>query len=145
MLRFSRLLIITLFLSLAVPGISQAQDTGGLSEWIDRTGIHRIAGYSAMGLALTTATLGAIGLDIHPIFGRITPIVAAATVVLGSIAYYDRISVIWPHMLLHGLATTGFTLNALVFEGGSPAHIASGIISIASMAGAFVAIRLITR
>jgi hypothetical protein len=34
-------------------------------------------------------------------------------------------------------------LNAFVFEGGSPAHIASGLVSAGAMAGAYLSIILI--
>ncbi len=115
------------------------------AQWIDRTGAHRIAGYATLGVATTTMILGLSGVDVHPYFGGATAGLAITTATLGTIAYHDRLSVVWPHALLNGIAATGFLLNAFVFEGGSPAHITSGIVSVASLYGAYAAIMIITR
>ena len=58
------------------------------------------------------------------------------------VAYYDRAFYAWPHMLLNAVAASGFLLNTLVLEGGSPAHIATGAISILSAYSALIYLRL---
>ena len=138
-------IIIVAMLSAAVPAAVYAQEGRTVAEWIDDTNAHRIGGYATLGLATVTATLGLIGADVHPGFGYTTAGFAVTSSLIGTLAYYDRASYAWPHILLNGIAATGFVLNAFVFEGGSPAHIATGITSLLSMYGAYGYIILKTR
>lgn len=54
---------------------------------------HQIAGYTSLGPAVTSATLGLLRVEVHPYFGAAT---------LGLIGYRDRLSYAWPHALLNG-------------------------------------------
>lgn len=135
---------IGLLLLLAVPSLLSAQE-GSLRNWIIRTNAHRIGGYATLGLASTTAALGLLGVEVHPYFGYTTAGFSATAAIMGTIAYSDRLRRIWPHAVLNGLATTGFLLNAFVWEPGSRAHVATGIASVSSLAGAYISIVLLTR
>ncbi len=115
-----------------------------LPRFIRETGLHRIGGYVTLGLAATTAVLGLAGVEeVHHPLGYITAGMAAGAATFGIIGYSDFLDIIWPHVVLNGLAVVGFGLNAFVWEWGSTAHIATGIGSVASMIGAWVAIQLI--
>jgi hypothetical protein len=116
-----------------------------VGEWIVQTGAHKIGGYVTIGLAVTTAGLGLLGYDVHPYFGYATAGFAAGAAIAGTVAYWDLLPTVWPHAALNALAVVGFALNAFVWEGGSPAHIATGISSIALLGASYTAIRLIMR
>ena len=133
-----------LVLLIMAPSVVSAQEED-LGEWIARTGAHKIGGYVTIGLAVTAAGMGLLGLEIHPYLGYATAGFAAGAAIAGTIAYKDMLSVVWPHAVLNALAVTGFALNAFVFEGGSPAHIATGISSVGLLGASYVAIRLIMR
>lgn len=121
-------------------------DSITISQWVRESGAHQIAGYSSLALATTTATLGLLGYaEIHPYFGAATAAFSVSAATLGLIGYHDYLSFAWPHAVLNGLAATGFLLNAFVFEGGSPAHITSGLTATASMIGAISYIVIVTR
>jgi hypothetical protein len=130
-----------------------AEQSGGLSPWIRRNQVHRIAGYTSLGLMAGTATAGMLaGADVeaartvHPYLGLATTVSAATSSALGSIAYNDRLRIVWPHAVLNGLAVTGLMLNSFgVFEYGSLEHRVTGILSTASMAGAYLSIVWILR
>ena len=129
---------------LFVPAGADAQQLN-LGSWVRETGAHKIAGYAGFGLAVTTVTLGALESGAHPYFGLATAGVTVSATGLGLIGYGENLSVAWPHAVLNGIAATGFLLNAFVLEGGSPAHIASGIAATASMTGAIGYIIAVTR
>jgi len=137
-----RILAIAL-LALFVPAVAGAQSSEGFGDWIDRTNVHRISGYVTLGLATTTAALGLFGSEYHALFGVSTAAAATVSVTLGSIAYSDRLAFYWPHAVLAGLATGGFLTNAFLLEGGSQAHIATGIASAAALYGAYAAILIL--
>ena len=132
---------------------SVAAQSGGLSGWIAENNVHRIAGYTSLGLMAGTATAGMLaGADVeaaravHPYLGLATAASAASSSALGTLAYNDRLGIVWPHAALNGLAVTGLLLNAFgVFEYGGVAHRTTGILSAASMAGAYLSIVLILR
>jgi hypothetical protein len=138
-----KILAVALLIAL-VPAVATAQSAGGIGDWIDRTNAHRVAGYVTLGLATTTAALGLFGGEYHWLAGTTTAAAATVSVSLGAIAYGDRLSYFWPHALLAGLATAGFVTNAFFLEGGSPAHVATGIASVATLYGAYAAILLLT-
>jgi hypothetical protein len=127
----------------AAPGL-EAQERSA-ADWIVDNNVHRVAGYTTLALTAGTVTAGLLGLQVHPIFGVTTAAAASTTAILGTWAYYDRLRVVWPHAALNGVAVTGMILNAFVFEGGSPAHITSGLVSAGAMAGAYLSIILLTR
>lgn len=139
------LLVVFALALVAAPSTAQERtgDPETLAEWIDRTNTHRIAGYVSLGLATTTAALGLLGVAYHPILGYSTAATTSVTVALGSIAYRDRLRRFWPHAVLASLATTGFLTNAIFLEGGSPAHIATGIASVSSLYAAYAAVVLL--
>lgn len=145
-----RITAAVLILAVLAPVTLSAQD-GGIAQWIRRSGAHKVGGYVTMGLAVTAAGLGmlesqgVLGTNMHPYFGYATAAFAAGASIAGTIAYSDRLDVIWPHAALNGLAVVGFGLNAFVFEGGSPAHVATAASSLALLGASYVAIRLITR
>ena len=143
MKRISRTLILVLVLVLLTPTLVTAQESGGVGQLIRRTGAHKIGGYVTLGLAVTTVGMGLLGYEVHPYLGYATAGFAATAAIAGTIAYSDLLPVIWPHAVLNGLAVTGFVLNAFVFEGGSPAHIATGLSSAALLGAAYAAILLI--
>jgi hypothetical protein len=112
--------------------------------WIVDTGAHRIAGYVTLGLATTTAALGLFGSQYHWIAGASTAASATISLSLGSLAYRDQLDYYWPHAVLASLATAGFITNVFFLEGGSTAHVATGIASAATLYGAYGAILLLT-
>ena len=129
-------------------GSEGASGTGAepfnLPRFIRETGLHRIGGYVTLGLAGTTAVLGLAGVEeVHRPLGYITAGMAAGAATFGIIGYSDFLDIIWPHAVLNGLAVVGFGLNAFVWEWGSTEHIATGIGSVASMVGAWIAIQLL--
>lgn len=129
--------MLALTLLVLVPALATAQ-SDGMAGWIQRTGAHRIVGYTTLGVATTTAALGLFGVTaVHPYAGGLTAGLSVANVTMGLIAYGDRLSSFWPHALLNTVATTGFLVNAFFLEGGSPAHIGTGIGSLALMYGAY--------
>jgi hypothetical protein len=136
--------VLVVFIALA-PAAASAQEGGGIGSWIRRSGIHPVGGYITLGLATTTAVLGVLESQYHPYVAAGTAVSAGVAVSLGLTAYGDQLSVYWPHALLAGLATTGFLTNALILQGGSPAHIATGATSVAVLYGAVTAILLLTR
>lgn len=137
--------MLVLVLLLVVTATAPAQQPGPAARWIDDSNIHRIFGYATLGVATVTAGLGLFGVEVHPYFGLATAGLSVASTSLGIIAYRDRLGYAWPHATLNALATTGFMLNAFVFEGGSLPHISSGIASLVTMYGAYGAIILLTR
>ena len=138
-------LMCTVILALALVAPTVAAQEQGAADWIRENNVHRIAGYTTLALTAGTVTAGLLGLQVHPIFGVTTAAAASTTAILGTWAYYDRLRVVWPHAALNGVAVTGMLLNAFVFEGGSPAHITSGLVSAGAMAGAYLYIILLTR
>jgi hypothetical protein len=134
--------LILLFSFASAEASAQADPLG---NWVRESGSHKIAGYIGYGLAGTALTLGALGSDVHPYFGAATAGVTVSAAALGLIGYRGNLSYAWPHVLLNSLAATGFMLNAFVFEGGSPAHIASAIAGTVSMTGAIGYIIAVTR
>jgi hypothetical protein len=130
-------IVLALMLLLVVPALLSAQ-SDGLGGWIQRTGAHRIAGYATLGAATTAATLGMFGVtSVHPYVGGLTAGLSVANVAMGLVAYNDRLAYIWPHAMLNTIAATGFLLNAFLLEGGTPAHIGTGIGSVVLMYGAY--------
>ncbi len=136
-------MVLIVLLALVLPATATAQSEGGLADWIDRTNAHRISGYVTLGLATVTATLGLLDVPYHPIVGISTAASASVTLGLGSIAYSDRLSRFWPHAVLTGVATAGFLTNVIFLEGGSTAHVATGIASTAALAAGYGAILLL--
>lgn len=137
-------MVLIVLLALLLPATATAQsDGGGIAGWIDRTNAHRISGYVTLGLATVTATLGLLDVPYHPIVGISTAASASVTLGLGSIAYSDRLSRFWPHAVLTGVATAGFLTNVIFLEGGSTAHVATGIASTAALAAGYGAILLL--
>ncbi len=113
------------------------------SEWVGETGAHKIAGAVTLGLAATTAILGALEVeDVHPAFAYATLASSAVTVSLGTIGYGKYWKSVWPHPLMNMLAVTGYALTAFVLEPGSPEHIATGATSVGLMCGAVLYIAL---
>ena len=133
-----------MLLACFAPAVAGAQSSGEVAGWIDRTSAHRVAGYVTLGLATATAAMGLLGSDYHWIAGTSTAAAATVSVSLGAIAYRDRLSYFWPHAVLAGAATAGFVTNAFFLEGGSTAHVATGIASVAALYGAYAAILLLT-
>jgi hypothetical protein len=130
-------IVLAITLLLVVPALVSAQ-SDGMAAWVERTGAHRIVGYTTLGVATTTAALGLFGVTaVHPYAGGLTAGLSVANVTLGLIAYRDRLSYFWPHAVLNTIATTGFLVNTFFLEGGSPAHIGTGIGSLALMYGAY--------
>jgi hypothetical protein len=130
-------IVLALMLLLIVPALVSAQ-SDGLAGWIERTGAHRITGYATLGAATTTAALGLFGVTAaHPYVGGLIAGLSVANVAMGLIAYNDRLASFWPHAMLNAAATTGFLVNAFFLEGGSPAHIGTGIGSVVLMYGAY--------
>jgi hypothetical protein len=121
---------------LIVPSAASAQESGSLGQWVRESGAHQIAGYATLGLSVTTATLGLLRVDVHPVFGAATATFSFSAATLGLIGYRQHLSYAWPHAVLNGVAATGFLLNAFAFEGGSRAHITSGLTATASVIGA---------
>lgn len=138
-------LIAIVLLALFAPAMAGAQSSEGFGAWIDRTNAHRISGYVSLGLATTTAALGIFGSEYHALFGISTAAAATVSVTLGTIAYGDQLSYYWPHAVLAGLATGGFLANVFLLEGGSRAHIGTGIASAATLYGAYAAILILVR
>ena len=141
--------VVAVGLLLSLSGVwAGAQEPLTLGEWIDEYNVHRIAGYATLGLAATAGTLGLLevlgvpNVDVHPALGYATVSLTALTGVTGMIAYYDRAFYAWPHWLLNGIAAAGFALNALLLDGGSPAHIASGAVAVVSASAALLYLRL---
>jgi hypothetical protein len=128
---------------LAAPSLP-AQESS-LGDWIADTGVHKIGGYVTLGLSATTIGMGLLGYPAHPYLGYVTAGSAAISATAGFLAYGELLPVVWPHAVLNGLAVVGFGLNAFVFEGGSPAHIATGITSTALLAASYITIKLIMR
>jgi hypothetical protein len=135
-----RTVVLVVLLAMLLPAMASAQSEGGLADWIDRTNAHRISGYVTLGLATVTATLGLLDVPAHPILGISTAASASVTLGLGSIAYRDRLSRFWPHAVLTGVATAGFLTNVILLEGGSTAHVATGIASTATLFAGYGAI-----
>lgn len=135
--------VLIVLLAILLPATVSAQSDGGVADWIDRTNAHRISGYVTLGLATVTATLGLLDVPYHPIVGISTAASASVTLGLGSIAYGDRLSRFWPHAVLTGVATAGFLTNVILLEGGSTAHVATGIASTATLAAGYGAILLL--
>ena len=144
MMRKTRLTVIALALLLLSPAFAAAEEVS-IGNWIADTGAHKIGGYVTLGLSATTLGLGLAGYEVHPYLGYATFGFSATAALAGTLAYKDLLPVVWPHALLNGLAVVGFGLNAFVFEGGSPAHIATGITSTALLGASYVAINLIMR
>lgn len=119
------------------------EDSGSFAEWIDRTNLHRWSGYVTLGLTTATAILGALESEYHYLVAGPTAAAAAVTVSLGSIAYRDRLSRFWPHSLLATLATAGMFTNLFLLEGGSQAHIATGVASAALLYGAYASVLIL--
>jgi hypothetical protein len=145
MKRLSRTLVLVLILALVTPALVTAEESLDLGQFIRRSGAHKIGGYVTLGLAVTTVGLGLLRYPVHPYLGYATVGFAATASIAGTIAYKDQLPVIWPHAVLNGLAVTGFAVNAFFLEGGSPAHIATGLGSLALMGAAYTSIILITR
>jgi hypothetical protein len=123
-------------------GRAVAQDRRTPSEWITETGAHKIAGFVTLGLAATTAILGALEADPHGALGYATLGSSVVTLSLGVVGYGQDAKAVWPHILMNAIAVTGFALNAFVLEGGSPEHIATGATSVGLMCGAVLYIAL---
>lgn len=141
----SRRLVIVLLLAVLLPAVSFAQDGQSFSQTLRRSNAHQISGFVTLGLATTVAVMGLVGSELHPAFGWGLAGSSAVSVALGSLAYRDRLPEVWPHAVLASLATTGFFLNALgVFPYGSPEHVITGATSAGLLAGAYLAIFLIT-
>jgi hypothetical protein len=139
-----RTLILALILLLIAPTLLTAQESGGIGQFIRRSGAHKVGGYVTLGLAVTAAGMGLLGFEVHPFLGYATAGFAATAAIAGTIAYSDRLPVIWPHAVLNGLAVAGFVAN-IFLPGGSTAHIATGISSVALLGAAYLSIVLITR
>jgi len=137
------LLTLVLFTALAAPAVAQETPSLDLGGFIKKTHLHQIAGGTTVALAVATGAAALLGWDGHPLLGYATLGAGAATLSLGLTAYSDRLPEVWPHALLMGLAETGWALNAFVLEPGSLPHKVTGALSIASLAGAIVAIVLI--
>lgn len=137
-------LIVVAFLCAGAVEQAHAQYRRTPSEWVEETKAHKIAGYVTLGLAATTAVLGALDVgDVHPAFAYATTGSSLVTLSLGVVGYGPYWKSVWPHVLMNALAVTGYALNAFVLEGGSPEHIATGATSIGLMCGAvlYVALR----
>lgn len=135
------MILLTVFIS----AVSFAQDGPSFSQAIRRSNAHQISGFVTLGLATTVAVMGFLGSELHSGFGWGLAGTSAVTVALGSLAYRDRLADVWPHAVLASLATTGFFLNALgVFPFGSQEHVITGVTSAGLLAGAYLAIVLIT-
>ena len=138
-----KLTLLATLMLLAPSLVTAGQESVG--EWIARTGAHKVGGYVTLGLAVTAAGMGLLGVEAHPYLGYATAGFAAGAALAGTLAYKDLLPVVWPHAVLNGLAVTGFTLNAFVFDGGSPAHLATGISSVALLGSSYLSIKLIMR
>ncbi|NCN05602.1 MAG: hypothetical protein GW949_08215 [Spirochaetales bacterium] len=114
------------------------------AEWIRMTGIHRVAGYVALASALGAGITAIAAPNIHPPFAYAALGTALTSSALGAIGYWEYRDIAWPHFLLMGLAEAGFAMNAFgVFEPGSTAHRVTGISSLAAMTAGYIAIRVI--
>jgi len=140
-----RTAFIILALLVTLPAMAFADEGPSFSQTLRRSGAHQISGYVTLGLATTVAVMGFLGSDLHPGFGWGLAGGSAVTLALGSISYSDRLPEIWPHAVLASLATTGFFINALgVFPYGSQEHVIVGASSAGLLAGAYIAIVLLT-
>jgi hypothetical protein len=130
---------------LVAPGnlFAQGQEPPTVAEWIDQNNVHRISGYLTLGLATATAAMGILAPEYHPYVAIPTAVAANATAILGSIAYRDRLARFWPHAALAGLGAAGMVANVVFLEGGSQAHVATGIASVSLIYGAFAAVILL--
>lgn len=136
------LLIVAAVMCAAAAERAHAQYKPTPSEWVEETGAHKIAGFVTLGLAATTAILGAFETDLHPAFAYATTGASVVTLSLGVVGYGRYWKSVWPHILMNALAVTGYALNAFVLEAGSPEHIATGASSIGLMCGAVIYIAL---
>ena len=127
----------------SAPAETDEAPTPTAAEWIQQTGIHKIFGYTTLGLAGTTGIMAFVDADIHRPLAYATLGSALTTSVLGAIGYWDYRDIVWPHFLFMGLAETGFALNAFVLEPGSTAHTITGALSYGFLAAGYVAIQLI--
>jgi hypothetical protein len=67
---------------LIVPSAASAQESGSLGQWVRGSGAHQSADYATLRLSVTTATLGLLRVDVHPVFGT-----ATATFSVGAVSY----------------------------------------------------------
>jgi hypothetical protein len=140
-----RTTLLILVLLVTLPALALADDGPSFSQTLRQSGAHQISGYVTLGLATTVAVMGFLGSELHPVAGWGLAGGSAVSLALGSISYRDRLPEIWPHAVLASLATTGFFLNALgVFPFGSQEHVIVGATSAGLLAGAYVAIVLLT-
>ncbi len=140
--RIVTVLLAAALMCAAAPAQVHAQDRRTASEWVEETGAHKIAGFVTLGLAATTAILGAFETDLHPAFAYATTGASVVTLSLGVVGYGPYWKSVWPHILMNALAVAGYGLTAFVLEDGSPEHIATGAASVGLMCGAALYIAL---
>ncbi|AHC16132.1 hypothetical protein [Salinispira pacifica] len=149
-----RVLMLVLLVSLALGGITaqSAEDADdsrerdmSLARFIRSNNIHRIGGYTSLGLMTATGVTGMLGWEGHPYLGYASLGSAALSSIAGTIAYSDRIDRVWPHMLFNALGVSGLFLNAFILEPGSIEHRLSGAAALGSFAAGYISIILITR
>ncbi|MFW5689499.1 MAG: hypothetical protein ACOC1U_08000 [Spirochaetota bacterium] len=142
--RTFRVLVVSIVLLAFIP-VAASAPSGGVSQWVRETKAHQISGYVTLGLATTTAIMGIAGYEYHPIAGVATAASSVVSLSLGSLAYSDQLGFYWPHAVLAGIATAGFVTSVFFLDGGSTAHIATGVASTVTLFSAYGAILLLTR
>jgi len=144
-----RLIMCVLVLMIAMGTMLSAEEKDdfnfGLSEVIIEKNLHRIGGYTTLGLLAATGTAGFTGWEGHPYLGYSTLGSAALSSIMGTIAYKDLLPVIWPHVLFNSVGITGLVLNTFILEPGSLEHKVSGAAAMSSFAAGYVSIIIITR
>ncbi|TVR59872.1 MAG: hypothetical protein EA426_05945 [Spirochaetaceae bacterium] len=116
-----------------------------ISDVIVNNNLHRIGGYTTMVLLAATVTAGALEWDVHPILGYSTLGAATITASMGFIAYRGMLRFVWPHALFNTIGFTGLFLNAFVLEPGSTEHRISAAVAASSFGLGYISIILLTR
>lgn len=132
-------IVFTLFIASAW-GQESDEPEFDLGRFIRQNNIHKIGGYTSMGLTVATGVAGLVGWEGHPFLGYSALGSSVISSVAGIIAYNDRLDVVWPHVAFNGIAITAMALNAFVLEPGSLEHRISGITATAAYAGSLISI-----
>ena len=131
------------------PGRVHAQDAAAppvrIADVIVNNNLHRIGGYTTMVLLAGTVTAGALEWDVHPYLGYSTLGAATITASMGFIAYRGMLRFAWPHAVFNAIGFTGLFLNAFVLEPGSTEHRISAAVAAGSFGLGYVSIILLTR
>jgi hypothetical protein len=134
---------------------------GDAAKFVKTTHLHQIAGGTTLLLAGLTGAAGvsmAVGWDVpggwitHKALAGGTILAGAGTLALGLTAYSDRLSEVWPHAALMGLAELGWIVSATFADTGAGANpqgvmlhrVAEGI-STSSLVAGLVAIILLNQ